>query len=97
MEFLSEYDFDINHINGKENKVVDALSGRVHEMHVAAISMYRKNLKDESLEPIKTYPDYAQFKERLQQNNVQHKYKYYRMEDGILLFKVKFMFLTLMN
>jgi hypothetical protein len=25
LEFLSEYDFDMNHIKGKENKVVDAL------------------------------------------------------------------------
>jgi hypothetical protein len=25
LEFLSEYDFDIKHIKGKENKVVDAL------------------------------------------------------------------------
>jgi hypothetical protein len=30
LEFLSEYDFDIKHIKGKENKVVDALSRRVH-------------------------------------------------------------------
>jgi hypothetical protein len=30
LEFISEYDFDINHIKGKENKVDDALSIRVH-------------------------------------------------------------------
>jgi hypothetical protein len=29
--FLSEYDFDINHIKGKKNKVDDAISRRVHE------------------------------------------------------------------
>jgi hypothetical protein len=28
--FLFEYDFDIKHIKGKYNKVVDALSRRVH-------------------------------------------------------------------
>jgi hypothetical protein len=39
MEFISEYDFNINHIESKENKVVDALSRRVHGMHVMAISM----------------------------------------------------------
>jgi hypothetical protein len=39
-EFLSEYDFDIKHIKGKENKVVDALSRRLHEMHATTISMY---------------------------------------------------------
>jgi hypothetical protein len=34
LEFLSEYDFDIKHIKRKENKVFDALSRRVHELHV---------------------------------------------------------------
>jgi hypothetical protein len=41
LEFLSEYDFDIKHIKGKENKVVVALSRRVHEMHATSISMYK--------------------------------------------------------
>jgi hypothetical protein len=41
LEFLSEYDFYTKHIKGKENKVVDALSRRVHEMHAIAISMYK--------------------------------------------------------
>jgi hypothetical protein len=39
-EFLSEYDFDINHIRGKENKVADALNRRIHKMHDTTISMY---------------------------------------------------------
>jgi hypothetical protein len=39
MECLSEYDFDIKHIKGKENNVVDALSRRVHLMHTTAVSM----------------------------------------------------------
>jgi hypothetical protein len=46
LEFLSEYDFDIKHIKGKENKVVDALRRRVHELHATAISLYQSNLKD---------------------------------------------------
>jgi hypothetical protein len=40
LEFLCEYDFDIKHIKGKENKVVDALNRRVHELHATTISMY---------------------------------------------------------
>jgi hypothetical protein len=40
MEFLSEYDFDIKHIKGKENKVVDALNKRVHFMHSISITMH---------------------------------------------------------
>jgi hypothetical protein len=31
MEFLSEYDFDIKHIKGKENKVANALKATVAE------------------------------------------------------------------
>jgi hypothetical protein len=41
LEFLSEYDFDINHIKGKEDKVVDALSIRVHTMHATTVSMHQ--------------------------------------------------------
>jgi hypothetical protein len=50
LEFLSEYEFDIKYIKGKENKVVDALSRRVHEMHATTISMYNYDLKDRILE-----------------------------------------------
>jgi len=39
LEFLSEYEFDINHIKGKENKVVDAVIKRVHEFHATTMSV----------------------------------------------------------
>jgi hypothetical protein len=45
-KFLSEYDFEIKHIKGKMNQAVDARSRRVHEMHIAAISMYNTDMKD---------------------------------------------------
>jgi hypothetical protein len=41
LEFLSEYEFDINHVKGKENKVDDALIRRVHEMTTTTINMYK--------------------------------------------------------
>jgi hypothetical protein len=47
---LCEYDFDIKHIKGKENKVVDALSRKVHELHATTNSMYRNEIKDRILE-----------------------------------------------
>jgi hypothetical protein len=50
LEFINEYDFDINHIKGKENKVVDALNKRVHELHATTISMYQSDLKDKIIE-----------------------------------------------
>ena len=40
MEFLCEFDFEIKHIKGKENKVADALSRKVQGMHVASLSIF---------------------------------------------------------
>ena len=36
MEFLCEFDFEIKHVKGKENKVVDTLSKK---NHVATLSI----------------------------------------------------------
>ena len=38
LSFLSEYDFEIQHIKGKEKKVVDALSRNARLNFAAAIS-----------------------------------------------------------
>jgi hypothetical protein len=46
LEVLNEYDFDLKHIRGKENKVVDTLSRRVHEMHATTISMCKSYMCD---------------------------------------------------
>jgi hypothetical protein len=59
--FLCEYDFDIKHIKGKENKVVDAISRRVHELHATAISMYQTDLKDRILEVAKADLQYMEW------------------------------------
>jgi hypothetical protein len=67
LEFLSEYDFDINHIRGTENKVVDALKGRVHEMHDTTISMYHIDLCDRILDVSKSYMCYEDINMTLQQ------------------------------
>jgi hypothetical protein len=55
LEFLCEYDFDIKHIKGKENKVVDALNRRVHELHATTISMYRNDIKGRISKAANTY------------------------------------------
>jgi hypothetical protein len=75
LEFLSEYDFDINHIRGKENKVVDALSRRVHEMHATTISMYQTDLCDKILEVSKSDLCYMDISVTLQQGMSQQNLK----------------------
>jgi hypothetical protein len=67
LEFLSEYDFDIRNIKGNENKVVDALSRRMHEMHATAISMYQKYLCGKILEVARSYLRYMDISATLQQ------------------------------
>ena len=38
MAFLSEFDFEVKHIKGKENKVADALMWRTHEVYEITMS-----------------------------------------------------------
>jgi hypothetical protein len=65
LEFLSEYDFDIKHIKGKENKVADALRKRVHGLHATTISMYQSYLKHRILEAAKLDLQYKELVEKL--------------------------------
>ena len=44
MDFLCEFDFEIKHIKGKDNKVADALNRKVQEMHVESISIFQSEL-----------------------------------------------------
>ena len=46
-EFLCEFDFEIKHIKGKENKVADALSRKMQEMHVASLSICQSDLRQQ--------------------------------------------------
>jgi hypothetical protein len=46
MALLSEFDFEIKHIKGKENRVVDALSRSMKTIHLAAVSSYETDVKE---------------------------------------------------
>jgi hypothetical protein len=46
MDLLSEFDFEIKNIKGKENRVVDALSRSMKVIHLAAISTYELDIKE---------------------------------------------------
>jgi hypothetical protein len=88
LEFLSEYDFDIKHIKGKENKVVDALSRKVHELHSTTISMYQTDVKRKNLEAANADPQYRELAAMLQRGKMLRKVDDYKLGlDGILLHK----------
>ena len=44
MAFLSKFDFEEKHIKGKENKMVDALSRRTHEVYEVTVSQPKGDL-----------------------------------------------------
>jgi hypothetical protein len=46
MALLSEFDFEIKHIKGKENRVVDALSRSMKTIHLAAVSTCETDVKE---------------------------------------------------
>jgi hypothetical protein len=45
LAFLSEFDFEVRHIKGKENKVEDALSRRIHGLFEMNVSRAESDLE----------------------------------------------------
>ena len=77
MEFLCEFDFEIKHIKGKENKVADAVSRKVQEMHVASISIFQSDLRKQIVNHIAGDEMYVQVKGKLQQQSLEKRYEGY--------------------
>jgi hypothetical protein len=70
--------------------VVDAFSKRAHKVHIGAINMYRKNLKEKNVATTNSDQHYLKIKEILQQGNFQEKFNSYELkEDGVLMYKGK--------
>ena len=65
LEFLCEFDFEIKHIKGKENKVADALSRKVQEMHVASLSIFQSDLRQQIVNHTTGDELYEQVKDKL--------------------------------
>jgi len=74
---ISELDFDIVYIKGKENHIADALSQRMHVVFAAAVSSGKSNLKDRVLEALDADEFYLQNREKMLEANVQERYKDY--------------------
>ena len=85
LEFLCEFDFEIKHIKGKENKVVDALNRKVHEMHVASLSTFQPYLMHQIINHISKDEVCMQIKDKLHKQNLERKYEGYQLEGDELL------------
>ena len=71
------FDFEIKNIKGKENKVVDALSRKVQEIHMASLSICKSDLRQQIVNHTAGEEIYVQVKDKLQQQNLEKKYEGY--------------------
>ena len=71
LEFLCEFDFEIKHIKGKENKVADALSGKLYFPIRFEAVVCNHTVGDEM---------YVQVKDKLQQQILEKRYEGYKLE-----------------
>ena len=77
-----------SNIKGKENNVVDALNRKVHEMHVASLSIFQSELRQQIVNHVARDELYEQVKDKLQQQSLENKYEGYKLEeDGLLTYK----------
>ena len=65
LEFLCEFDFEIKHIKGKENKVTDAFIRKVHEMHLASLSICQSDLRQHIANHVAEDEVYVKVKDKL--------------------------------
>ena len=65
LAFLSEYDFNINHIKGNENKVVDSLRRNENMNFIAVVSSYKTKLDDKFEDGVKMDKDYQNLREKV--------------------------------
>jgi len=88
LEFLCEFDLEIKHIKGKENKVAYALSNKVQEMHVASLSIFQPDLRQQIVNHTVGDELNEQVKDKLQNQRLEKRYEGYKLEeDGILTYK----------
>ena len=88
LDFLSEYDFEIQHIKGKENKVVDALSRNAKLNFAVAISTYVSDLDEQLKEGIEQDEIYQSLQVKSKENPTKNLIKGYILnEKEFLLYK----------
>ena len=90
LAFLSEYDFEIQHIKGKENKVTDPLSRNAKLNFTTAIGTSVSDLNEQLKEGIKEDEIYQKLQTTAKEEPTENLIKGYSLnENGFLLYKDK--------
>jgi hypothetical protein len=85
MALLSEFDFEIKHIKGKENKVDDALRKSMKTIHLEEMSTYKTDVKERVRNAQETYTFFHTMTLYLEKKPTGIKYEGYLMIEGGLL------------
>lgn len=86
MKFLCEYNFEVKYVQGKENKVVDALSRRHHELSSLTLTV---DLKERILQNLIVDPWFLDVKPIVKSGStLKGRYEGYSISsDGLLIFR----------
>ena len=88
LAFLSEYDFEIQHIKGKENKVANALRRNTRLNFIATISTYKTYLEDQLKEGVKLDENYQKLQAKVAKKVAESLSTGYSLnEKGLILYK----------
>jgi hypothetical protein len=77
MALLSDFDFEIKHIKGKENRVADALSISMKVVHLAAVSASESDIKERVKTAQETYAFFKTVTSYLKKDPTWMKYEGY--------------------
>jgi hypothetical protein len=88
MALISEFDFEIQHIKGKENRVVDALSRSMQTIHLATTSVCESDIKHRIINSLQGDEHFKSIKEGLEKEPRGKKCEGYQLtKDGLLIYK----------
>jgi hypothetical protein len=85
MALLSEFDFEIKHIKGKENRVVDALRRSIKTIHLTTVSTCETNVRERVRNSQETDVFFKTMTSYLRQEPTGLKYEGYQMLEERLL------------
>jgi hypothetical protein len=90
MALLSEFDFKINHVKGKENRVVDALSKSVKMIHLETMNTYKMDVKERVHNAQEIEAFFKTMKSYLKKDPTWIKYEgYHMLDEDMLTYKKK--------
>jgi hypothetical protein len=90
MALLSEFDFEIKHIKGKENRVVDSLSRSMKLIHFAVVSTYEIDIRERVKSAQETDAFFKTVKSYLEKEPTWMNYEGYQLlNDGLLNYKCR--------